>query len=44
MIWFELALRHCLITRVDLKQARLADKKEHKQENQAAHLSNQEGN
>jgi Nif11 domain len=27
------------ITRVDLDQARLADKKEHKQHNQAAHLS-----
>ena len=28
------------ITRVDLEQARLADKKEHKQQNQAAHLCN----
>ena len=28
------------ITRVDLEQARLADQKDHKQQNQAAHLSN----
>jgi Nif11 domain len=28
------------ITRVDLEQARLADKKEHEQQNLAAHLSN----
>jgi len=28
------------ITRVDLKQARLADQYDHKQQNQAAHLSN----
>ena len=27
------------ITRVDLEQARLADQKEHKQQNQAVHLS-----
>jgi hypothetical protein len=27
------------VTRVDLEQARHADKKEHKQQNQAAHLS-----
>ena len=27
------------VTRFDLEQARLADKKEHKQQNQAAHLS-----
>jgi len=28
------------VTRVDLEQARLADKKEHEQQNLAAHLSN----
>ena len=28
------------ITRIDLVQARLADQKEHKQHNQAVHLSN----
>ncbi len=28
------------ITRVDLEQAKLADKKEHKQKNQIIHLSN----
>ena len=28
------------ITRVDLAQARLADQKEHKQQNQVVHLSN----
>ena len=28
------------ITRVDLEQARLADQKEHKQQNQVVHLSN----
>jgi hypothetical protein len=28
------------VTRFDLEQARLADQNEHKQQNQAAHLSN----
>ena len=28
------------VTRVDLEQARLADQKEHKQQNQVVHLSN----
>jgi hypothetical protein len=28
------------VTRVDLEQAKLADKKEHKQKNQIIHLSN----